>query len=116
MVTIYHNPKCSKSRETLALLKTKDVEIKVVEYLTKPPSRKELKSILAMLGKKPQALRAFMAVPLAKMRALSRKVVSNSRFLARDGPAPQIMAGMPANLPKSLLPNAASGIIKRLRK
>ena len=49
-VTIYHNPKCSKSRTTLALLQEKGAEVQVVEYLTSPPSADELKAILKKLG------------------------------------------------------------------
>lgn len=54
--TIYHNPKCSKSRATLALLQEKGIEPQVVEYLKTPPSAAELKSIVAKLGIEPQAL------------------------------------------------------------
>ncbi len=49
-VTIYHNPRCSKSRQTLALLEDKKVDVNVVEYLTTPPSQADLKRILKMLG------------------------------------------------------------------
>jgi len=52
-VTIYHNPRCSKSRQTLAILQDKGVEHEVVEYLTAPPSKAELKRILGMLGVRP---------------------------------------------------------------
>jgi len=52
-VTIYHNPRCSKSRQTLAILEDKNVDHDVVEYLTSPPSKAELKRILGMLGVKP---------------------------------------------------------------
>lgn len=52
-VTIYHNPRCSKSRQTLAILEEKDVDHDVVEYLTAPPSQAELKRVLAKLGMKP---------------------------------------------------------------
>ena len=55
-VTIYHNPRCSKSRETLALLEAKGVTPRVVEYLKTPPSAAELKAILKMLGLKPRDL------------------------------------------------------------
>jgi len=51
-VTIYHNPRCSKSRETLALLEEKGVPHKIVEYLKDPPSAAELKRILKKLGLK----------------------------------------------------------------
>lgn len=49
-VTIYHNPRCSKSRETLALLAQHGVEPKVVLYLDTPPSIDELKTLLKELG------------------------------------------------------------------
>lgn len=49
-VTILHNPRCSKSRATLALLVDRGIEPKVVEYLSEPPSIKELGRILSLLG------------------------------------------------------------------
>ncbi|ASG65615.1 arsenate reductase (glutaredoxin) [Idiomarina piscisalsi] len=49
-VTIYHNPRCSKSRQTLELLKEKSIEPEVVEYLKTPPNAAELKDILNKLG------------------------------------------------------------------
>jgi arsenate reductase len=49
-VTIYHNPRCSKSRQTLALLEENGVNPNVVEYLKEPPSASELQTILASLG------------------------------------------------------------------
>lgn len=50
MITIYHNPRCSKSRETLALLEAKGVTPNVVLYLETPPSAAELKTLLRKLG------------------------------------------------------------------
>jgi arsenate reductase (glutaredoxin) len=55
-LTIYHNPKCSKSRQTLALLQESGIEPQVVEYLKTPPTAAELKSILEKLGMKPEQL------------------------------------------------------------
>ena len=49
-VTIYHNPKCSKSRQTLTLLEERDLELRIVLYLDSPPSRSELSDIVKMLG------------------------------------------------------------------
>jgi arsenate reductase len=54
--TIYHNPKCTKSRATLALLQEHGVEPTVIEYLKAPPTATELKAIVAKLGIKPEAL------------------------------------------------------------
>ena len=53
-VTIYHNPRCSKSRETLKLLEDRGVAPQVVEYLKNPPSAALLAAILAKLGKGPK--------------------------------------------------------------
>ncbi len=52
--TIYHNPRCTKSRETLALLRQKGIEPEVIEYLKAPPSPAELDTILKKLGKEPR--------------------------------------------------------------
>lgn len=53
-VTILHNPRCSKSRATLSLLRDNDVEPTIVEYLETPPSAEELKEILEKLALKPR--------------------------------------------------------------
>lgn len=55
-VKIYHNPRCSKSRQTLALLQEQGIEPQVIEYLTQPPSKSQLKKILSLLGLQPRDL------------------------------------------------------------
>jgi len=54
--TIYHNPRCSKSRQTLALLEERGIAPRVVDYLKTPPSAAELKTILKQLGLRPRDL------------------------------------------------------------
>ena len=54
--TIYHNPRCSKSRQTLALLQENDVEPNIVEYLVNPPDTTTLKALLNMLSLTPREL------------------------------------------------------------
>lgn len=54
--TLYHNPRCSKSRQALKLLQDRGIELKVVEYLKTPPDARTLKSILGKLGMEPRAL------------------------------------------------------------
>ena len=49
-VTIWHNPRCSKSRNAAALLEEKGVEAEVFKYLDTPPSREEIVEVLKMLG------------------------------------------------------------------
>jgi arsenate reductase (glutaredoxin) len=55
-VKIYHNPRCSKSRQTLQLLQEKGIEPEVIEYLKTPPSAEELNNILQKLGIEPREL------------------------------------------------------------
>lgn len=49
-VTIYHNPRCSKSRQTLALIRDRGIEPEIVEYLKQPPGPEEIKRIIDRLG------------------------------------------------------------------
>ncbi|MBH0050840.1 arsenate reductase (glutaredoxin) [Pseudoalteromonas sp. SWYJZ19] len=49
-VTIYHNPRCSKSRETLALLQSKAIEPSVVEYLKTPLTHEQISTLVIQLG------------------------------------------------------------------
>lgn len=53
-VTIYHNPRCSKSREALRLVEARGIEPIIVEYLKTPPSVAELRTILRKLSLKPR--------------------------------------------------------------
>ncbi|RMH20384.1 MAG: arsenate reductase (glutaredoxin) [Gammaproteobacteria bacterium] len=55
-VTIYHNPRCSKSRQTLQLLRDRGIEPTIIEYLKTPPDAKQLRAILNMLGLSPREL------------------------------------------------------------
>lgn len=52
--TIYHNPRCSKSREALAILNDAGVDVTVVEYLKTPPGRDELARLYARAGMSPR--------------------------------------------------------------
>ncbi len=53
-VTIYHNPRCSKSRATLQLLQDKGIEPEVIEYLQTPPDASTLRDILDLLKQDPR--------------------------------------------------------------
>ena len=55
-VTIYHNPRCSKSRQTLKLLQDRGIEPRIVEYLKTPPDPTTLATILDKLGLEPRQL------------------------------------------------------------
>ena len=49
-ITLYHNPRCSKSRAALALLEENEVQPEIVYYLENPPSREQLLHLLQLLG------------------------------------------------------------------
>jgi len=74
--TIYHNPRCSKSRETLALLEEAGADVTVVEYLKTPPSRDELKRLYAKAGMTPRE-----GLRTAEDAAKALKAASDDRIL-----------------------------------
>jgi arsenate reductase len=53
---IYHNPRCSKSRQTLQLLQTRGIEPTIIDYLETPPDAEELNQILKLLAMEPRDL------------------------------------------------------------
>jgi arsenate reductase len=55
-ITIYHNPRCGKSRAALAILEEKGIAPTIVEYLATPPSKEELRAIVKKLGIEPEQL------------------------------------------------------------
>ena len=66
---IYHNPRCSKSRQTLQILQDKGVQVEIIEYLKNIPTAEELKMILVKLNLKPtQILRKGEAVYKEKFK------------------------------------------------
>lgn len=84
-VTIYHNPRCSKSRQTLALLEEKGVAADVVLYLETAPTTDEIKSLMAKLG---------LDDPRAMMR--TKEAVYKELGLA-DKDGDDLIAAMAAN-------------------
>jgi arsenate reductase (glutaredoxin) len=78
-VTIYHNPRCGKSRETLALLEKKGVSPRIVEYLKTPPDQAELKHLLKLLGMAPREL---LRTKEAKEAGLDRPSLSDAAIIA----------------------------------
>ncbi|SRR5579883_1161436 len=78
-VTIYHNPRCSKSRETLALLEARGAAPRIVEYLKTPPDKAELKRLLKLLGMTPRQL---LRAKEAKEAGLDRPDLSDDALIA----------------------------------
>ena len=66
-VTIYHNPACGTSRNTLAMIRATGVEPVVIEYLKTPPSREQLSELIARMGISPRALLREKGTPYAEL-------------------------------------------------
>jgi arsenate reductase len=66
-VTIYHNPSCGTSRNTLAMIRQSGEEPEVIEYLKNPPSRARLVELIAALGISPRALLREKGTPYAEL-------------------------------------------------
>jgi len=56
MLTIYHNPRCGKSRQTLKLIEENNAKVEVIQYLKTPPTFDELKGLIEKLGIRPEEL------------------------------------------------------------
>jgi arsenate reductase len=104
-VTIYHNPRCTKSRETLALLKQHGIEPRVIEYLKATPSALELKGILKKLGLKPRDIIRDNETRYAELRLKDRKV-SDDELLA-------LIAANPILLQRPIVVNGNKAAIGR---
>ncbi len=66
-VTIYHNPACGTSRNTLALIRNAGVEPTVIEYLKNPPDRVTLQDLLARMGIRPRELLRKKGTPYEEL-------------------------------------------------
>ena len=66
-VTIYHNPDCGTSRNTLAFIREAGIEPSVIEYLKEPPTRAELVSLIARMGVRPRDVLREKGTPYADL-------------------------------------------------
>jgi len=92
MITLYHNPRCSKSREALALLQAKGIQPEIMLYLETPPTAKALKALLIQLNiSARQLLRktedAYKELNLSDERlsesALIKAMIANPKLIER---------------------------------
>jgi arsenate reductase len=81
-VTIYHNPRCNKSRQTLQLLRDRGIEPHIVEYLDTPPDANTLDGFLTKLGMEPRELMRRKEAPYKVLEladpSLDRQVSSTA--------------------------------------
>lgn len=91
-VTIYHNPRCAKSRAALQLIQKQGIEPEIIEYLECPPSAGELEDLLRLLGKEPRDImrkkeREYKEAGLddasLSRRELIRRMAANPRVIER---------------------------------
>ena len=66
-VTIYHNPDCGTSRNTLAMIRQSGTEPEIIEYLKHPPSRQRLKELIAAMGISTRELLREKGTPYAEL-------------------------------------------------
>ncbi|WP_096085284.1 arsenate reductase (glutaredoxin) [Agaribacterium haliotis] len=88
--SIYHNPRCSKSRQTLALLQEHGIEPEIVLYLEQVPSAEQLKELLNKLGMKPREL-LRKGEAAYKERGLADDRFSDSELIAAMCEAPKLI-------------------------
>ncbi|NUB27271.1 arsenate reductase (glutaredoxin) [Azospirillum brasilense] len=79
-VTIYHNPDCGTSRNTLALIRNSGVEPTVIEYLKTPPAREELADLIRRMGVPVRALLREKGTPYAEL-GLDDPVLTDDQLL-----------------------------------
>lgn len=89
-LTIWHNPRCSKSRSTLALLHARGLQPRVVEYLKTPPSPEELGLVLQRLGIHPRDLMRKKEPAYAE-RNLDNEALSPTELIMAMVEAPSLI-------------------------
>jgi arsenate reductase len=89
-VSIYHNPRCSKSRRTLELLTERGIEPEIIHYLESPPDADRLNSIIAMLDIAPRQL-LRTGEPEYRELGLDAEDVSDEKIIAAMVSHPRLM-------------------------
>jgi len=105
MIKIYHNPRCGKSRQTLALIEAAGIEPQVIEYLKTPPTAEELDSILKKLKMEPQDL-------MRKGEVIYRELKLEERKLSREA-AIAVMVEHPKLMERPIVVKGRQAILGR---
>lgn len=93
---IFHNPRCSKSRQALELLEKRGVAVPVVEYLKDPPDAKTLKEVCALLGVRPYELVRRKEALFAELKLAALEPDDDARWF-------KVLAGHPALLERPIV-------------
>ena len=88
MLTIYHNPRCSKSRQTLKLIEDAKAEVTIVEYLKTPLTIEQIKKILSLLNTTPIEM---MRVKEEEFKALSLKQANDEQLILAMSKHPKLI-------------------------
>ncbi|MCH1529749.1 MAG: arsenate reductase (glutaredoxin) [Gammaproteobacteria bacterium] len=104
-LSIFHNPRCSKSRKTLEIIEINDVEVQVILYLQDPPSVSELNSLLEKLGMKASEL-VRKRESIIKELDIDLSSISNDDLIS-------IMAEHPILIERPIVFNESLAIIGR---
>jgi arsenate reductase len=102
---IYHNPRCSKSRQTLALIRAAGVEPEIVEYLNEPPSVEELDDLLKKLRLEPRDI-------MRKGEAEYKDLKLKDRELERDE-ALRLLVKHPRLIERPIVVKGQSAVLGR---
>lgn len=104
MIKIYHNPRCTKSRQGIAFLEENEIKFEVVKYLENNPSKEELKHILKLLG--------FSPIELVR----KNEAIWKEQFKGKDLSDEAIIDAMLANpklIERPIISNGTKAVIGR---
>jgi len=105
MITIYHNPRCGKSRQTLALIQAAGQEPQVIEYLKTPPTVAELDSLLKKLKMEPRDL-------MRQGEEIYRELKLAEKELSRDE-ALELLAAHPKLIERPIVVKGRQAVLGR---
>ena len=116
-VTIYHNPNCGTSRNTLAMIRNAGIEPEIIEYLKTPPNRETLKDLIARAGLTvraalPSSYQRLLALAIRTTDSMTGTSISTPTTVARAAPDEKpkmLIAAATASSKKLLAPINAEG-------
>ncbi len=104
-ITIYHNPRCSKSRQTLKLIRDAGVEPEIIEYLRTPPTADELSQLLEKLGLEPIELMRRKDVVFGELGLADRQLTREEAL--------EILASNPVLIERPIVVKGRKAVIGR---